>query len=179
MPTVSQHRYFLWLMDLIGADAYSDNGYSFMLSELMDISFYALIDRDNNRAEDGVYLRHLYEIENGEHVSDLGECRVFEMLVALARRCDKDLMYTPSYGDRSSEWFWMMMRNLGLTKYSNDNYNQHDVRQIITRFLDRDYSKYGTGGLFPLRNIAAAKRDQREIEIWDQMQLYMIEKYEN
>lgn len=169
--------YFLWLTDRVKADVHSATGYSYLLSWLFDMEFYAVLEQDLNRSRDGVYLRKEYAQSTGKEEPEMDVCRVLEMLVALSARCDKDIMYNPHYGDRSSEWFWMFIRNLGLSQYDNKHWDEHAVTRIVRRFLDRDYNWSGSGGLFPLKNLAGIDKDQRKVEIWYQMQRYMIEKY--
>jgi len=169
--------YFLWLVERTNADIHGPQGYSYLLSYLFDTEFYAVIEADVNRARDGVNLRREYAEATGSPIPDMDVCRVLELLVALSARCDKDIMYMPKYGDRTSEWFWMMIRNLGLMQYDNHHFDERSVSRVISRFMDRNYNQYGSGGLFPLKNLAEVKKDQREVGIWDQMQAYMIEKY--
>jgi hypothetical protein len=51
-----------------------------------------------------------------------------------------------------------------------------DILDCIDRFLSRKYDYNGVGGIFPLRK--GASEDQRNVEIWYQMQSYLMENYE-
>lgn len=75
-------------------------------------------------------------------------------------------MDDPSIGDRSGQWFWGMIQNLGLRSQTDTVFNETRVRDSISRFLRRDYEPNGQGGLFTVKNSPV---DMREIEIWSQM----------
>jgi hypothetical protein len=91
------------------------------------------------------------------------------MFIALACRVAYD-----SYGD-SGDWFWRLMDNLGVRKFTDDVYDQTvdlTVERILIRFVRRQYKRNGEGGIFPLRNPQA---DQRRQELWYQMSAYLLE----
>ena len=70
----------------------------------------------------------------------------------------------------------MMINNLGLEPMYERHYNAGYVKNIIARFLNRDYFPNGLGGLFYIPGI---KEDLRQVEIWYQMcwyQNYILEK---
>lgn len=79
-------------------------------------------------------------------------------------------MTNPAKGDRTSQWFWGMITNLGLGSMSDSNFNEWLVNDIVTRFLDRDYEPDGRGGLFTVKNW---NRDMRTAEIWHQLMAYI------
>ena len=63
-----------------------------------------------------------------------------------------------------------MIDNLGLESMDDNNYNDEFARFVIFRFLNREYSSNGEGGLFVINN---CKYDLREVEIWYQMCWYL------
>lgn len=76
-------------------------------------------------------------------------------------------------------YFWQMVKNLGLYQYDDASYGSildagEKVRMILNIFLNREYRYSGEGGLFPL---ADPDRDQRDVEIWYQMNAYLQENY--
>lgn len=174
-----EYRYFLWLCDKVGYDrkAMSDqNGYAYLLMAMFERTFYCTVARDHNRALDGERLRGEYRQETEDYDKmELGECRVLEMLIALAQRIEQQIMYSKTYGDRMPEWFWLMCRNLGLTRYDNLRWNERAVNRLISKWLDREYKENGVGGLFPMDS--TEEIDQRNLEIWRQMQWYFAERY--
>lgn len=167
------NEYFDWLCDL-ACKKYSDRvSYRKLLSHLHSIEFRYLISRDENRAEDGLELRHMFVYEN-DYRDDVelyidGPCSVLEMIVALSLKCE-GIMDNAQIGDQTKRWFWEMIINLGLGSMTDDNYNDVYVERTIDRFLDRDYEPDGRGGLFTVRH---CEDDLRDVEIWHQLCWYL------
>ena len=92
------------------------------------------------------------------------------MMVALAIRCEENIMDDPSYGNRTGQWFWGMIVNLGLGFMTDSRFDEKFVDDVIFRFLNREYEPDGKGGLFTVRN---CKYDLRTVEIWYQMCWYL------
>jgi hypothetical protein len=99
-----------------------------------------------------------------------GPCSVLEMMVAIAIYCEEHVMDDPDYGDRTGQWFWGMISNLGLGAMHDENFDRRDVENKITRFLDRQYDPDGKGGLFRIRN---CEHDLRKVEIFYQLCWYL------
>ena len=162
------NEYFSWLCEQVMLRD-GDEDYSFLFRALHKKEFYWTVPNDDNRAEDGKDLRYEFVEEN--YISDYdvikGPCTVLEMLIGLSRRFDD--------GERvPAEWFWEMLGNLfDLDICTNRVVDPDYLDHILDRFLDRTYDFNGYGGLFPLKN---AQKDQRKVEIWYQMQAYIIEK---
>ena len=177
-----EQDYFHWLCELVHIDQ-EERSYWLLAKDLYHAEFYALIERDENRAADGLELREEYLSETGypDFIDIHGECSVFEMIVGVARRIDFQTRDPFEEGgdscDRTAYWFWEMMENLGLTEFSDDVYMQVEgfdiVDSIINQLVERQYESDGNGGLFPLRYPA---EDQRNTEIWYQMCAYLNEK---
>ena len=121
-------------------------------------------------ADDGVDLRIRYEMITDEHVSRNKPCSILEMMIALAIRCEETIMDNPSYGDRTAQWFWGMIRTLGLYSMTDDRFDTEYVDKVVERFLSREYAPNGEGGLFKIPN---CKYDLRRIEIWYQLCWYL------
>ena len=119
-------------------------------------------------------VRFELEFEEREGISlpckITGPCSVLEMMIALAIRCEETIMDNPLYGDRTAQWFWRMMSNLGLGLMTDDIYDRDLVKQKIDRFLNREYDPDGKGGLFYIRGCA---EDLRNVEIWAQLCWYL------
>ncbi len=174
-----EQSYFVWLCKIVGLHKRKAQYYSLM-DDLFSKGFRYTLPMDENRALDGLALREIFRADNHMSKSEIleGPCNVLEVLVALAQRMnfemsDPDLDET----DHTSWFFWEMIDNLGLTAYSDDMYYQNDgsfaVDVVLNTFLDRMYEPDGTGGLFPLNHPG---EDQRYVEIWYQMNAYLIEK---
>lgn len=133
--------------------------------------------RDKNRAEDGTDLRFRFR-KNVDVLSrndvlnwhDEEPCSVLEMMVALAIRAEEQIMDNPQVGNRTTQWFWGMISSLGLNGMSDDMFDLIDAKDIIERFLDREYSPDGKGGLFTIRD---CEYDLRDVEIWTQLCWYL------
>ena len=74
------------------------------------------------------------------------------------------------YGNRVKQWFWSMLKNLGLNLMTDDIFDKKYAEQIITRFLNRQYERDGAGGLFCIPN---CQDDLRDYEIWTQLCWYL------
>lgn len=170
---VQNSEYFRWLCDKIGADKFAGSmGYSKLLLLLHQTSFKALVQRDENRAEDGLECRYRYSLTNGYHdipSSDV-PCTVLEMMVGLSLRCEESIMDDPSKGDRTGQWFWGMINSLGLSDMYDQNFDERHVGRVIDDFLNRNYQPNGKGGLFTIHN---CEYDLRDVEIWYQLCWYL------
>lgn len=169
-----RERYFEWMYQLVCGDI--KLSYRRLLTRLNEIEFTYLIGLDGNRAEDGIELRYRFGYETDIDCSvisaylDDHPCSVLEMMLALSIRCEEHIMANPDIGDRTSQWFWAMVRNLGLGSMSGSRYDQKTVDSIVYRMLDRKYQRDGTGGLFAIPNCT---RDLRTTDIWYQMCWYL------
>lgn len=165
-------QYFKWLSGLVHRERYSR-----LLSLLHEIDFKYSISKDQNRAADGESLRYRFALMEGyedsiDEVLDILDfpCSVLEMMVALALRCEEDIMDDASIGDRTAQWFWEMIVSLGLGSMNDTMIDDDRVIDIIERFLDRDYEPNGKGGLFTIRR---CNEDLRNVEIWRQLCWYL------
>lgn len=171
--------YFDWLCEQIYIDGrYTDESYWELAKILFDTPFEFSLAMDGNREMDALDLRAQYQGED----RFFEEATVLEVLIALAQRIE-NLLDELDGEDRSVMYFWEMMDNLGLTRYSDNLFRMHPkarsnyIHQIVTRlerWMNRDIDYDGHGGLFPLRN---PKRDQRDVDIWYQASAYMLENY--
>lgn len=165
--------YFGWLYYMMCDKRYGSISYRQLLRCLHDIEFTYLIDLDSNRAEDGIDLRYRYSYYNGlKEVPDCldGPCSVLEMIAALAIRCEDDIMENSEIGNRTAQWFWQMITNLGLGAMNDSKFDEDRVRKVIDIFLNREYEPNGRGGLFRINN---CNHDLRDVEIWHQMCWYL------
>lgn len=168
------NRYFNWLCDIACGNRFSPHvSYVRLLRSLHNIDFKYIIAKDQNRYFDGLDLRSrfLYTTSQTDvHHTLSGGCSVLEMITALAIRCEETIMDDPGIGDRTGQWFWGMIVNLGLGGMTDDRFDEGLVCEIIDRFLNRDYAPDGTGGLFTITN---CNKDLRTVEIWNQMCWYL------
>lgn len=168
------NEYFEWMHDLVCSKRYAKAiSYRKLLSRLHGTEFVYSISRDGNRAGDGIELRRRFAEEQDciDMVDYLdGPCSVLEMMIALAIRCEQSIMYDPDVGDRTGQWFWGMIVNLGLGSMIDSRFDRDYVDDVLARFLNRDYEPDGKGGLFTVKD---CNRDLRDVEIWYQMCWYL------
>jgi hypothetical protein len=168
--------YLEWLyQQAVGATRNANPAKSFweMARQLYSTRFEWFISNDDNRAEDGKCLRDEFLVEEDIHDVDRDwldlDCSMLEMLIALARRASFDSSGEPG------DWFWKFLKTLELDKYSDLRYNtqvRQVIKQTVERVIYRKYERNGDGGLFPLRH---ANKDQRKVELWEQMSTYLLE----
>lgn len=165
--------YFRWLYSQVCSVKLKNPSRTYwsLLKLLHTKEFVWIIPNDDNRLEDGRLLRYEFvqEQQLGEIEQDwldLG-CSMLEMLIALSRRLyfEDDLP--------ADEWFWCMMENLGLHRFTDRlGWSEQDVDDILDEVIWRTYDVDGRGGLFPLKH---AHEDQREVELWYQLSAYLLE----
>lgn len=170
------NEYFDWMYNLVCGE--QSTSYRKLLSYLHSRTFRYIDPMDENRYSDGIELRYYYgDIKHYQQrviatCIDSFECSVLEMMVALANRCENEIMQEVENGYRPDRWFFVMLESLGIADQDDDHFNRDRVEEVIDIFLDRDYKPNGKGGLFTLHR---PKRDLRNVEIWCQLMWYLNE----
>lgn len=166
--------YLVWLYSQVAAVGinHPSRTYWNLLRQLFTKEFVWLVPNDDNRMEDGLDLRYEFIEETGvQDVDDnwlrLG-CSMLELLIGLSRRLSFEAEGEPV------TWFWKLIENLGLEEY-NDNRRLSEklIDNVLNDVIWRTYRRNGRGGLFPLRR---AHADQREVEMWYQLNAYVLEQ---
>lgn len=168
------NEYFRWLSEIVCEPRRPKHlSYEKLLTRLHSIEFKYIIPKDQNRAEDGIDLRYRFALTQGyesavNRIMDIldGPCSVLEMMIALALRCEENIMDDPNIGDRTGQWFWGMVVNLGLGSMTDNRFNGKIIDDAIARMIHREYEPDGRGGLFTVRQ---CDRDLRYVEIWHQL----------
>ena len=167
-------EYFEWLCELIDIRRFSrDVSYRKLLMHLHNIEFTWFVPHDDNRADDGIQLRRRFGLVRDDPELTryiLGPCSVLEMMIALAIRCEETIMDDALMGDRTGQWFWGMINNLGLSSMTDSRFRRSFVDDAIARLLNREYEPDGRGGLFTVRHCS---HDLRTVEIWCQLSWYL------
>lgn len=166
--------YLQWLYRQVAdpAERRASRSYWNLLRQMYTHEFVWLIPNDDNRVEDGRALRREFVSAMGYRSVDrnwleLG-CSTLEVLIALSRW----LSFEADEGE-PADWFWHMMRNLGLNVWNDRRHIPvEDVEDVLDRLMWRQYEPTGEGGLFPL---SYPSEDQRKVEIWYQLNAYLIE----
>lgn len=172
--------YFKWIIERLKIPTGELTNDSFTgliarLKELQKTRFTFTIHTDYNREFDGKRLRTEYycSILHDEEVPNyiLGPpVSVLEVLVGLSIRMCEEVL-----GDDTSwELFCLMLLNLGVVKDDGGVCDEEDLNEIITKWLNREFDFNGVGSPFPLdKNDEGV--DQRKIDIWQQLSLYLDE----
>ena len=85
-------------------------------------------------------------------------------------------MYDPDFGNRTSEWFWNMLKSMKLDMMSDENFDEEYVKRAIIKCLERRYTKKGKGGFVTIGNCSC---DLRTVDIWRQMCWYLERRKQN
>lgn len=168
------NEYFEWMFNLVCDNRYSKQvSYRKLLMYLHNVEFVYSIRKDRNRAKDGEDLRRRFSLLNGYDDTPEcldGPCSILEMMIALSIRCEESIMDDISVGDRTGQWFWGMIVNLGLGSMTDNRFDKAYCEEVISRFLNHEYEPDGKGGLFTVRDRDC---DMRKIEIWYQLCYYL------
>ena len=120
------NEYFEWLSYVVCGEQYEGGvSYRKLLTHLHEVEFTYILPMDENRAGNGINLRYRWALdidEDTDYILDVldGPCSVLEMMVALALHCEENIMDDPMYGNRTGQWFWGMVNNLGLGAMSDE-----------------------------------------------------------
>ncbi|MBP5598437.1 MAG: hypothetical protein J6Y02_23925 [Pseudobutyrivibrio sp.] len=173
--------YFKWLLNKVNFNGLvglrkggfpASLSYKTLLFFLFNKDYKCVIERDENRIQDGLGLRYEFLDDTDSELIDINEhVSVLEVLIALAVRADLEYIGDP--GDPHPELiFWEMICNLGLDKFDDSRWAVGEAERIIDIWLLREYDFNGNGGIFPLH---VATFDQRKVELWSQMMSYISE----
>lgn len=162
--------YYMWLLERVEESDMMKDLYSDLFRLLFDTEYTYTFVMDENRAKGGESLRSIFAAENGVFVEDVcsGPCRVLEMIEALATEMAMNQEASIHL------FFWELIENLGLMGEINKYFDKDRVRYILNRWMNRQFEPDGTGSLFPIKGFEG---DMRNIEVWDQMNIYMTKKY--
>lgn len=170
---VLKQIYFDWMCNIICDKKYLNwDSYHTLLDYLYNRDFYYIVDMDSNREAAGIDLRYRFAYETNREYTmvasylDNKPCSILEMITALIIRCEEMIGY------QNGQWFCDMIHSLGLESMTDDNFDIAYVDEVIDRFLNRQYSRNGKGGLF---TVTTHGQDLRQVEIWCQMCWYLGE----
>ena len=175
-----KNEYYVWLCVSIKANRDARTTYRELTKDLFNKNFTWFVPNDDNRAFEAKNLREKFcEELNLEFDYDYWDypASMLELIIALAYRCE-NLMADTADEKEMSDWFWMLMGNVGLDLYTDRDYDycseSISVDEILDRIINRKYQRDGRGGLFPMRKDT---KDQRKVELWYQMNTYLVENY--
>ena len=174
-----QDEYLGWLYDLVcGPEETNEPSYKLLMHELYFYSYDPVVlEMDYPRVVDGENLRYRFGQEHGYTYEDVEEhlfdrpCSILELLIALARRCEDEIMCNTEFGDRTGLWFWIMLTNLGLGKFTDESFNPDLVDDILETFVMRTYDRDGSNGNIFI--FSDRTQDIRKIDLWYQMNWFI------
>lgn len=170
-------RYLRWLYSQIASvRARSKKRTHWQLCrQLHETIFVALVAHDENRIADARDMRYEFLGRNEDVAGDLewmgSPATMMELLVLLSRFLSFETE------DPVALWFWHLIETLGLEQFNDLSYDD-EAQEVVARTLDRviwrTYEPSGEGGLFPLRS---PDDDQRDVELWYQLNAYLLEQF--
>ena len=160
-------EYYEWLVSQI--DIPNGKIYGELFDRMHNLEFVWTVPNDDNRVQDGLELRVEFAQESSHELEARG-ATFLEVLVALSRRT----AFTA--GGKQEQWAWRLIKNLRLNKMSDPFTEQKSnrVNDILDTVIWRTYEPNGRGGFFPLNH---PQEDQTKVEIWYQMNKYVIEMH--
>lgn len=169
------NAYFDWIYRTACGKRFPKNiTYKKLFMHLHTIEFRYYLARDSALYSEGLDLRYRFAYKNPEYRDAEryieGPCSVLEMMFSLAINCEEHIMDNTMLGDRTTQWFWGMLTNMGLGSMDDSRFNREEVDFIVDRFLDRKYEPNGKGGLFTIYDCDC---DLRDVEIWTQLCWYL------
>lgn len=172
--------YLLWLGGFVCPPSVRDQ-YQSLFCVLTERAFVSKVFHDDNREVDGLKMRDKFAKEElgGNYDFWVGilpeECLIIEVLIGIAYRMEWEFLHDEEIGNRTGEWFWELLKNIGLNEQDDLNFDENYVQMRLSILVDRTYESDGRGGLFPLRRPPHGI-DVRDVELWYQMNWYISEK---
>lgn len=150
------------------------SGYDCLMKKLYSIPFYSDLPLDQNLVDRVKDFR--WEIG----YVGVDEPSLFETLVILSMDIERNIMHRTEEGNRTSEWFWIMMRHLDFAYFDDEDYDDicdEVVDKNVDILLSRDYNPDGSdGGLFVVNE---PDYDMRKAPLWTQACWFLREKYKD
>jgi hypothetical protein len=159
------YEYYEWLVSQVAVP--NNKTCNDLFERMHNLEFVWFIPNDDNRVQDGLDLRYEY-LDEAKRRLALEGATLLEILISLSRK----VAFTAGGDER--RWAWKLLKNLRLHKMTDPlEGNRLDrVDDILHTLVWRTYERNGQGGFFPLKN---SPDDQTKVEIWYQMQAYVIE----
>lgn len=110
-----------------------------VLLERLDSIPYEPNQLNTDRYEDAEQLRIDYGIDN--NIKDVliyfeaTSITVLEVLVALSMRLEKKVVPNNKKGDRTSQWFWALVNDIGLGKQDDERCDSNIIDKIVKEWM--------------------------------------------
>jgi len=180
--TKLEEFYFTWLSKKVANDRVFPR-YKKLFKTLFNTRFQyeKMKPFDVERARDGKSMRYLFERKMDDYLHEVSGREfiefeetpenLLEVLVALAVRIEDTIIGSESEGDRTSQWFWEMISNLGVGYMSDAQFNVDEYNRCVNNFMNYSYDPNGKGCLF--RSEIFGIYELANKDIWYQMQAHM------
>ncbi len=170
-PTQIEIQYYEWLISQI--EIRGNKTYFGLFERMHNTEFIWTVPHDDNRVQDAKDLRIefgylLSPAQRKKQLLVIDGASTLEVLVALSRRT----AFTA--GGMAPMWAWILIENLRLDKMPDPltDGKADKVDAILEDLIWRQYEYNGRGGFFPL---SSPQQDQTKVEIWYQMNSYVME----
>ena len=166
---MNESNYLDWIIEL-----FDGSDYTCLFKQLMSVEFRWSVQLDANLIP---LVRRFRDKMGRDYDGPRGRPTVLEILATLAVECEDKIMHNDEYGNRTCQWFWMMLYNLGVNMYDDVHYNHRtaeDIDDKIATFLDRSYDYYGEGGIFTVNR---PYYDMRLAPLWEQLNWQLNEEH--
>ena len=161
--------YMSWILDV-----FDGHDHTCLFAQLMVIPFTYSVKLDANLFP---CVRNFRAKMGRDYDGNTGEPTVLEILCTLAVECEDKIMHNDEFGNRTAQWFWIMLYNIGINIYDDACYNDRIAEKIeekVDIFVNRMYDYYGDGGAFIVNR---PYYDMREAPLWEQLNWYLTENY--
>lgn len=174
------YNYFEWLLHGMNDNqwGYRTQEFSKLLNLMFKLRFKAVNHMDVIREEKIDDLRDDFFYDHDEHIKDVPDMpaypTVLELLISLSYSME-DVMSNQKYGNRTADWFWGMIINLGLEDLDDDEFDEGYAVAVFSRWLKREFAPDGNGSPFPMRDPPC---DMTGVDIWRSFLWYVNENYQ-
>lgn len=179
-------EYYNWLCERMSINP-RENGIESVCSMLMVSPFVAVLKDDENLIESALYLRRTFvrgcdQEQKREFYHSLKDCSVLEIMSVLLEKMSYMLLENPLASSDQGALFFELLDNLELGWINDRSFSANPdvcseyIEDAVSIFVNRDYDDDGqNGGMFPLEN---PRSDAREMGLYQQMDEYLIERYD-
>lgn len=171
-----EEEYLTWLITFL--NIIEGCNYGMLLRKMYRIEFYSVVKYDEDRAADGLAIRHRWAEDTGYHGDvNWAPASCLETILGISMRIEDQLFGSKYMDDWPAERiFWDLCNNLGLLEFEGI-LTRLDYEKIVTifdTFLSRDSKKRHVTNIF---TFCDTKMTFLKLNLWDQMHLYIREKW--
>ena len=173
--TRDERKYFNFLVEAVELDGKTEQ-YSMLLEHLFSVPFELNehFELDEDRVRNGIDMRenwaerHVSRAFRDEFLDGFGPgISALEFFVVMSKQISDTLYFDEKLG----EFFWQMMKNLGLDCMNDEEFDQEIVNKILINLWLRKFNRDGSGGgLFCVPN---CKFDMKKLDFMSSTNLWI------